>query len=195
MEKLVKTSELADTLGVSKQTIINTVKKLELSPLLGKKSAFLFDQEQARSIAEFLDKLDKLDQESDPKENDQKQQEADPNVSESNPLFEVIEILREQIRQQNDQLKVMNDQLKTKDDQISELNRSMATLIESNKNLIEANTNLSNTAKTLAANATMHTLSDKKEALIQDQGQEQEPLEIVPKEKRSFLDKLKELFS
>lgn len=195
MEKLVKTSELADTLGVSKQTIINTVKKLELSPLLGKKSAFLFDQEQARSIAEFLDKLDKLDQESDPKENDQKQQEVDQDVSKSDPLFEVIEILREQIRQQNDQLKVMNDQLKTKDDQISELNRSIATLIESNKNLIEANTDLSNTAKALAANATMHTLSDKKEALIQDQGQEQEPLEIVPKEKRSFLDKLKELFS
>lgn len=195
MEKLVKTSELADALGVSKQTIINTVKKLELSPLLGKKSAFLFDQEQVRSIAEFLDKLDKLDQESDPKEDDQKQQETDQDVSKSDPLFEVIEILREQIKQQNDQLKVMNDQLKAKDDQISELNRSMSTLIESNKNLIEANTNLSNTAKALAANATMHTLSDKKEALIQDQGQEQEPLEIVPKEKRSFLDKLKELFS
>lgn len=195
MEKLAKTSELADTLGVSKQTIINTVKKLELSPLLGKKSAFLFDQEQARSIAEFLDKLDKLDQESDPKENDQKQQVVDQDVSKSDPLFEVIEILREQIKQQNDQLKVMNDQLKAKDDQISELNRSMATLIESNKNLIESNTNLSDTAKALAANATMHTLSDKKEALIQDQGQEQEPLEIVPKEKRSFLDKLKELFS
>lgn len=195
MEKLVKTSELADTLGVSKQTIINTVKKLELSPLLGKKSAFLFDQKQARSIAEFLDKLDKLDQESDPKENDQKQQVVDQDVSKSDPLFEVIEILREQIKQQNDQLKVMNDQLKAKDDQISELNRSMATLIESNKNLIESNTNLSDTAKALAANATMHTLSDKKEVLMQDQEQEQEPLEIVPKEKRSFLDKLKELFS
>lgn len=181
MPKLLKTSEIASLLGVSSQTIRNTVSKLDLSPTLGKKGVFLFNADQVAAIAESLDKSDRLDPKEDPREQEIKQEIEDQEDPESKQdknyddrLFDLIESLQNQI-------KAKDDQIKAKDDQIRDLTKAVSDLTESNK--------------ALAANATMHTLSDKKEALIQDQGQEQEPLEIVPKEKRSFLDKLKELFS
>ena len=181
MPTLIKTSEIASLLGVSSQTIRNTVSKLDLSPTLGKKGVFLFNADQVAAIAESLDKSDRLDPKEDPREQEIKQEIEDQEDPESKQdknyddrLFDLIESLQNQI-------KAKDDQIKAKDDQIRDLTKAVSDLTESNK--------------ALAANATMHTLSDKKEALIQDQGQEQEPLEIVPKEKRSFLDKLKELFS
>lgn len=181
MPKLLKTSEIASMLGVSSQTIRNTVSKLDLSPTLGKKGVFLFNADQVAAIAESLDKSDRLDPKEDPREQEIKKEIEDQEDPESKQdknyddrLFDLIESLQNQI-------KAKDDQIKAKDDQIRDLTKAVSDLTESNK--------------ALAANATMHTLSDKKEALIQDQGQEQEPLEIVPKEKRSFLDKLKELFS
>lgn len=195
MPKLLKTSEIASLLGVSSQTIRNTVSKLDLSPDLGKKGVFLFNADQVAAIAESLDKSDRLDLKEDPREQETKQEIEDQEDPESKQdknyddrLFDLIESLQnqikakdDQIRAKDDQIRSKDDQLKAKDDQIRDLTKAVSDLTESNK--------------TLAANATMHTLSDKREALIQDQGQEQEPLEIVPKEKKSFLDKLKELFS
>lgn len=188
MPKLLKTSEIASMLGVSSQTIRNTVSKLDLSPTLGKKGVFLFNADQVAAIAESLDKSDRLDPKEDPREQEIKQEIEDQEDPESKQdknyddrLFDLIESLQNQIKAKDDQIRSKDDQLKAKDDQIRDLTKAVSDLTESNK--------------ALAANATMHTLSDKKEALIQDQGQEQEPLEIVPKEKRSFLDKLKELFS
>ena len=73
MPKLLKTSEIASLLGVSSQTIRNTVSKLDLSPDLGKKGVFLFNADQVAAIAESLDKSDRLDLKEDPREQETKQ--------------------------------------------------------------------------------------------------------------------------
>ena len=209
MPKLLKTSEIASMLGVSSQTIRNTVSKLDLSPTLGKKGVFLFNADQVAAIAESLDKSDRLDPKEDPREQEIKQEIEDQEDPESKQdknyddrLFDLIESLQNQIKAKDDQIKAKDDQirskddqLKTKDDQIRSKDDQLKTKDDQIRDLTKAISDLTESNKALAANATMHTLSDKKEALIQDQGQEQEPLEIVPKEKRSFLDKLKELFS
>ena len=202
MPKLLKTSEIASLLGVSSQTIRNTVSKLDLSPTLGKKGVFLFNADQVAAIAESLDKSDRLDLKEDPREQETKQEIEDQEDPESKQdknyddrLFDLIESLQNQIKAKDDQIRAKDDQIKTKDDQIRSKDDQLKAKDDQIRDLTKAVSDLTESNKALAANATMHTLSDKKEALIQDQGQEQEPLEIVPKEKRSFLDKLKELFS
>lgn len=202
MPKLLKTSEIASLLGVSSQTIRNTVSKLDLSPDLGKKGVFLFNADQVAAIAESLDKLDRLDLKEDPREQETKQEIEDQEDPESKQdknyddrLFDLIESLQNQIKAKDDQIRAKDDQIKTKDDQIRSKDDQLKAKDDQIRDLTKAVSDLTESNKALAANATMHTLSDKKEALIQDQGQEQEPLEIVPKEKKSFLDKLKELFS
>lgn len=202
MPKLLKTSEIASLLGVSSQTIRNTVSKLDLSPTLGKKGVFLFNADQVAAIAESLDKSDRLDPKEDPREQEIKQEIEDQEDPESKQdknyddrLFDLIESLQNQIKAKDDQIKAKDDQIKAKDDQIRSKDDQLKAKDDQIRDLTKAVSDLTESNKALAANATMHTLSDKKEALIQDQGQEQEPLEIVPKEKRSFLDKLKELFS
>ena len=184
MVKLLKTSELASTLGVSKPTVINTVNKLGITPTIGKKSTFLFNEEQVRSIAESLGKSDLLEKDDDPKEQEKKDLKQDLDYAAKTPehdqagsyddrLFDLIKSLQ-------DQLKAKDDQIKAKDDQIRDLTKAVSDLTESNN--------------ALAANANLHTLSDKKETLLKDPDQNPEPLEIVPKENRSFLDKVKDLF-
>lgn len=202
MPKLLKTSEIASLLGVSSQTIRNTVSKLDLSPDLGKKGVFLFNADQVAAIAESLDKSDRLDLKEDPREQETKQEIEDQEDPESKQdknyddrLFDLIESLQNQIKAKDDQIRAKDDQIKTKDDQIRSKDDQLKAKDDQIRDLTKAVSDLTESNKALAANATMHTLSDKKEALIQDQGQEQEPLEIVPKEKKSFLDKLKELFS
>ena len=202
MPKLLKTSEIASLLGVSSQTIRNTVSKLDLSPTLGKKGVFLFNADQVAAIAESLDKSDRLDLKEDPREQETKQEIEDQEDPESKQdknyddrLFDLIESLQNQIKAKDDQIRAKDDQIKTKDDQIRSKDDQLKAKDDQIRDLTKAVSDLTESNKALAANATMHTLSDKKEALIQDQGQEQEPLEIVPKEKKSFLDKLKELFS
>ena len=202
MPKLLKTSEIASLLGVSSQTIRNTVSKLDLSPTLGKKGVFLFNADQVAAIAESLDKSDRLDLKEDPREQEVNQEiedQEDPKSKQDknydDRLFDLIESLQNQIKAKDDQIRAKDDQIKTKDDQIRSKDDQLKAKDDQIRDLTKAVSDLTESNKALAANATMHTLSDKKEALIQDQGQEQEPLEIVPKEKRSFLDKLKELFS
>jgi len=188
MVKLLKTSELASTLGVSKPTVINTVNKLGITPTIGKKSTFLFNEEQVRSIAE----------DDDPKEQEKKDLKQDLDYAAKTPehdqagsyddrLFDLIKSLQDQLKAKDDQIKAKDDQirskdnqLKAKDDQIRDLTKAVSDLTESNN--------------ALAANANLHTLSDKKETLLKDPDQNPEPLEIVPKENRSFLDKVKDLF-
>ena len=198
MVKLLKTSELASTLGVSKPTVINTVNKLGITPTIGKKSTFLFNEEQVRSIAESLGKSDLLEKDDDPKEQEKKDLKQDLDYAAKTPehdqagsyddrLFDLIKSLQDQLKAKDDQIKAKDDQirskdnqLKAKDDQIRDLTKAVSDLTESNN--------------ALAANANLHTLSDKKETLLKDPDHNPEPLEIVPKENRSFLDKVNDLF-
>ena len=191
MVKLLKTSELASTLGVSKPTVINTVNKLGITPTIGKKSTFLFNEEQVRSIAESLGKSDLLEKDDDPKEQEKKDLKQDLDYAAKTPehdqagsyddrLFDLIKSLQDQLKAKDDQIKAKDDQIRSKDNQFRDLTKAVSDLTESNN--------------ALAANANLHTLSDKKETLLKDPDQNPEPLEIVPKENRSFLDKVKDLF-
>lgn len=178
----VKTSELAATLGVAKQTVINTANRLGISPNISKNSTFLFDEKQVRQIAESLGKQDELSQETETKEPEQEEPESEQNSSNEDAAKAEIDRLKAQIKAKEEQISGLNETIST-------LSKANAMLSEANKTLSETNRNLSESNKALAANANIHTLSDKKEVLLSDS---QEQIEIMPK--RSFKDRIKDFF-
>lgn len=178
----LKTSEVAAALGVSGQTVRNAVAEMQLSPTIGKRGTFLFDGKQVKQIADFLETGKIESQETETKEPEQKEPESEQNSSNEDAANAEIDRLKAQIKAKEEQISGLNETIST-------LSKANAMLSEANKTLSETNRNLSESNKALAANANIHTLSDKKEVLLSDS---QEQIEIMPK--RSFKDRIKDFF-
>lgn len=110
------TKKLAQSFGVSAQTVRNAVKDLKMNPNKPEDSrSFIFTQEQALEIARHLKK--KLPQEKEETENA------------GNVVFDdLISFYKEQIED-------LKEQIKIKDEQIANQDKHISALLETNKQL------------------------------------------------------------
>lgn len=137
--------ELAESIGVSKTTINNTIKELKLSPALkeGHKQMLDLNDAEVKAIRDYLliphngtkatekteNQTEKSENQTVKSENQTEKSENSENKSEKQePTNILIEMLREE-------LKVKNEQLAIKDKQIEDLSNRLS---EANANLSEA---------------------------------------------------------
>lgn len=159
-------ADLVNHFGYTRQSIAKAIRAV--CPNASKDGkAYRLTLNEALAVANYYSITVNFDSSAKPSEETNQQSEADK---------EMIEYLLEQI--------------KAKDEQIQALNENLKTMTENSLRLSETITELTATTKALAANATMHTAKQMQEK------QEEKAVSIVPQnQSRSFLDKLKDLFS
>lgn len=166
VQDVYSVSDLVKYLGYTRQSISKAIHEVCPNAEKGTRG-YRLTADNARAIAANFSIVVEIENEPRAKEEKQNQKQAET----------LIELLKEQI--------------KAKDAQIAALNEQFASIGEQNARLIEIIDDLTDTSKALATNATMHTAKD-----IKQEQEQNEPLSIVPQnQNKTFLQKLRELFS